>query len=216
MPVVLNVGGGSRNIRIPEYYKGWRQDLLDIDPAVSPDIVLDAREMTTLPAAWADAVYCSHNLEHYYPHDAAKVIDGFAHVVTDDGFVELRLPDLSAVMRHVVENNLDPDSELYMSPSGPVLVRDVIYGYNPIIKEQGTDFFAHKNGYSPNSLRRMFAGRGFQINAIATRGFDIIAYFFKQCPRLEIQKTARRRNPRGFPHRPGCSYFRTVIPAKIV
>jgi predicted SAM-dependent methyltransferase len=199
MPVVLNVGGGTKKIPIPAHFNGWRHDLLDIDPAVSPDICMDARELTTLPAAWADAVYCSHNLEHYYPHDAAKVVDGFAHVVKDDGFVELRLPDLAAVMRFVVQNNLDPDSQLYVSGAGPVLVRDVIYGYNPIIKEQGSDFFAHKNGYSASSLRRLFSGRGFVVNAIATHGFDLYAYFFKQRPRMEIQKLLGIEIPADFP-----------------
>ena len=59
---VLNVGGNSREIPLPPIYAGWEQILLDIDPAGRPDIVGDARNLESLPAASCDAVYCSHNL----------------------------------------------------------------------------------------------------------------------------------------------------------
>ena len=61
---VLNVGGASKQIPIPAYFNGWEHLLLDVDPRGSPDIVCDARLLTTLPAGQFDAIYCSHNLEH--------------------------------------------------------------------------------------------------------------------------------------------------------
>jgi hypothetical protein len=62
MNKLLNVGGGSKLHSIPDYYTGWEHDLLDIDPRGQPEIVLDARELHTLPPATYDSVYCAHNL----------------------------------------------------------------------------------------------------------------------------------------------------------
>ena len=78
---VLNVGGGSKLIAIPPHYAGWSQLMLDIDPNAKPDVLADARELARLEPALFDAVYCSHNLEHYYAHDVPKVLAGFAHVL---------------------------------------------------------------------------------------------------------------------------------------
>ena len=41
---VLNVGGGPSRI-IPDRYDGWVQHLLDIDPAVNPNICMDALDL---------------------------------------------------------------------------------------------------------------------------------------------------------------------------
>src|SRR5258706_14012634 len=79
MQRVLNVGGNNKNIALPSCYMGWKQTLLDIDPRGEPDIVLDARELSRVPPCEYDAVYCSHNLEHYYRHDGSKVLAGFFH-----------------------------------------------------------------------------------------------------------------------------------------
>jgi hypothetical protein len=70
---VLNVGGNSKAIALPAPYADFEHLLLDIDPTGQPDIVCDARRLETLPADQFDAIYCSHNLEHYYHHDVAKV-----------------------------------------------------------------------------------------------------------------------------------------------
>lgn len=71
---VLNVGGNSKNIQLPPYYKGFEHLLLDIDSRGKPDIVADARELDKLEHGLVDAVYCSHNLEHYYRHEVPKVL----------------------------------------------------------------------------------------------------------------------------------------------
>src|SRR5206468_11111569 len=96
---VLNVGGGNKRIPIPKHYDGWEHLLLDIDRRGNPDVVCDPRQLDSLPAGQFDAVYCSHNLEHYYPHDGAKVLAGLLHVLKSDGFTEIRVPDIQAIMR---------------------------------------------------------------------------------------------------------------------
>lgn len=146
MKRVLNVGGNSKAIPLPPQYAGFEHLLLDIDAQGSPDIVRDARKLTTLEARQFDAVYCSHNLEHYYRHDVAKVLVGFIHVLKDDGFAHILVPDINQVMPITIERGLDIDDTLYQSAVGPIMVSDVLYGYSVEIERSGWDFFAHRTG----------------------------------------------------------------------
>jgi predicted SAM-dependent methyltransferase len=116
---VLNVGGGSRHIPLPPEYAGYEQVLLDIDPLAEPDIMLDGRELGTLAGDQFDAVYCSHNLEHYYPHDVPRVLEGFLHVLKRGGFAQIKVPDMAELMQVVVSQSLELDDVLYRPPQGP-------------------------------------------------------------------------------------------------
>jgi len=158
---LLNVGGNSKIIDIPACFAGWRHDLLDIDPSGNPDVVCDARELWRLPQRSYNAVYCSHNLEHYCRHDLLKVLKGFRNILKKDGFAYIRVPDLQAVMKSVVEKGLDVDDVLYHSPAGPILVSDVIFGYQVEIERSGQDYYAHKNGFSAKSLAAVLKSNGF-------------------------------------------------------
>lgn len=96
---VLNVGGNSKQIPLPPQHAGWERVLLEIYPRGNPDVVCDARELSSLPGSVYESVYCSHNLEHYYRHDAEKVLAGFSHVLKDNGFVYIRMPDMGRYFR---------------------------------------------------------------------------------------------------------------------
>jgi predicted SAM-dependent methyltransferase len=185
MKGVLNVGGGSSAILIPAHYRGWDHIRLDVDPAADPDIVCDARELESLPAGVYDAVYCSHNLEHYWRHDLPRVLKGFAHVLTPEGFAEVAVPDLRAVFERVQRDDMDLDDVLYQSPAGPITVNDVVYGFGREIAESGNDFYAHKNAFTAKSLARAFAIAGFG-RVLTTRGpYEIRAFAFKGEPTAE-------------------------------
>ena len=187
MKSVLNVGGNSKAIPIPRYYAGWEHHLLDIDPRGKPDVVMDARELRRLPAASYDAIYCAHNLEHYHRGDGARVLEGFCHVLKDDGFAEIRVPDLMSVVKHVAQQGMDLDDTLYVSASGPIMVRDVFFGYSVQVEQRGNEFFAHKTGFSPKSLAKFLTGRGFHTYAITSHSqFELTAYVFKQLPTQEL------------------------------
>ena len=178
---VLNVGGGSKSIPIPAHYSGWEHVLLDIDPRESPDLVCDARELTALASDQFEAIYCSHNLEHYYQHDCYRVLRGFLHVLRENGFAEIRVPDLGALMRHVVETGMDIEEVLYTAPVGPITPRDVLYGYGVEIERSGQDFYAHKTGFTEKSLLRMLEQAGF-CEALVTEGlqsFELHVFAFK-------------------------------------
>jgi ubiquinone/menaquinone biosynthesis C-methylase UbiE len=179
----LNVGGGPRNT-MPQLYKDWDCIWLDIDPDVNPDIVCDARELSTLEREQFDAIYCSHNLEHYYQHDGLKVLQGFLHVLKDDGFAHIIVPDIQEVMRKTIQDNLDISDVLYQSAMGPIKVRDVLYGYESQIAASGNDYYAHKTGFSAKSLKEFLHQAGFPFAGVGInkQSYEIIGVGFKKEP----------------------------------
>lgn len=187
MPKVLNVGGNDKSIPLPEFYAGWEQVMLDIDPKTNADVICDARELPTRPAAEFDSIHCSHNLEHYFAHDVRKVLAGFRHVLKPEGFVFLRVPDLSQVARAMVARNLDVDDVLYVSPAGPIMVKDVLYGWGAQIEASGVDFFAHKTGFTPKSLGTALAVAGFGPVYLGAGEWEVQAFAFMQPPGAETR-----------------------------
>jgi predicted SAM-dependent methyltransferase len=186
---VLNVGGGSRAIALPGHYAGWGQLMLDIDPRAQPDVLLDARELAQLDAELFDAVYCSHNLEHYYAHDVPKVLAGFAHVLKADGFAEIRVPDVAAVAREIAQQGRDLDDILYSSPAGPISVHDVLYGLARTIQKTGDDYFAHKTGFTPRRLAATLSAAGFaQVRAVKPLAAFEIRMIALRAPPAEYQR----------------------------
>jgi len=185
MKKVLNVGGNNKAIALPPQYADFEHLLLDIDPKGAPDILCDARQLTTLEPGQFAAVYCSHNLEHYHRHDVPRVLAGFLHVLQDGGFAHIRVPDLQAVMRELIEKNLDLEDVLYVSPAGPIMVLDVIYGYSVEIERSGHDFYAHKTGFTQKSLLRVLQAAGFQAIYSGTGNREIRAVAFKGTPSAE-------------------------------
>ncbi|ARI83932.1 Genome sequencing data, contig C312 [Microcystis aeruginosa PCC 9806] len=182
MKKVLNVGGNSKAIPLPPQYSEFEHLLLDIDPKGSPDIVCDARNLTTLESGQFDAVYCSHNLEHYYRHDVQRVLAGFLHVLKDGGFAHIRVPDIQELMRITIDRGLDIDDVLYQSPAGPIMVLDVLYGYSVEIERSKKDFFAHKTGFTHKSLLKALQKAGFSKIYSAARNLEVSALAFKVAP----------------------------------
>src|SRR5262245_16925833 len=179
---LLNVGGGSKEFRIPAHYAGWQHLLLDIDPKGGADVVLDARELARLPSAQFDAVYCSHNLEHYHHHEVPRVLAGFLHILKPHGFAEIRVPDLEAVFQAVVVKGKGLDAQLQIHPRGPVTARDIIYGWSLEIEESGTDFYAHKTGFTARTLSDTLRRAGFAEvwKAPPLGGYELRSFAFKQ------------------------------------
>ncbi len=178
----MNVGGGSKSIALPPEYEAFEHLLLDIDLDASPDIVCDARRLRSLEPAQFDAVYCAHNLEHYYRHEVPGVLAGFLHVLKEGGFAHLRVPDLAEVMRLAVERKLDLEDALYQSALGPITVLDVLYGYGAEIERSGRDYYAHKTGFTRKSLPALLQKAGFSKVHCWTANLEVIAVAFKGAP----------------------------------
>jgi hypothetical protein len=182
MKKVLNVGGNSKEIPLPVHYAGYEHLLLDIDPRGAPDILCDARALSTLEKGQFDAIYCAHNLEHYYSHDGRKVLAGFLHVLKDDGFAEIHVPDIDEVMRVTITKGLDLEDMLYESPAGPIAPIDILYGLRSQIEASGQDFFAHKTGFTRKSLVKALEIAGFAKTYSACAGLEIRVLAFKREP----------------------------------
>lgn len=187
MKRVLNVGGNSRSIQLPPPYHDYQQVLLDIDAAGQPDIVCDARELSTLEGGVFDAVYCSHNLEHYHEHEVPRVLAGIRHVLRDTGFAHVRVPDIGAVMLAVAQRSLDIEDVLYDSPAGPVRVLDVVYGYSPEIERSGNPFYAHRTGFTRRSLQRAMVAAGFTTVFVGSAPMEAVAVAFKGARDPEVE-----------------------------
>jgi SAM-dependent methyltransferase len=184
---VLNVGGNNKSIPIPACFDGWQHDLLDIDSSAEPDILCDARELWRLPPREYDAIYCSHNLEHYFAHDVDKVLKGFRLLLKLDGFAYIKVPNLIGVMKHVVEHSLELDGELYTLPAiGSFTALDVIFGYQKQIESSGVDFYAHKTGFSAALLQRLLKAAGFPLGYTLCDPLEITAFAFKMKPSVEL------------------------------
>jgi len=181
-PRVLNVGGNSKQIPIPDHYRGWNHLLLDIAPGPEVDVLLDARKLSDYHGDKFDSVYSSHNLEHFYPYDVPKVLSGFMQVLKPGGFVDVRVPDLNSVLQAVVERGMELDDVLYVSPAGPISAHDVIYGWGAEIERSGVDFFAHKRGFSAKSLSLALEKAGFVQVRTEVSNFEVRALAFKTDP----------------------------------
>jgi SAM-dependent methyltransferase len=179
---VLNVGGGNKAIGLPRQYAGFQHVLLDIDPRGVPDIVGDARDLVAREGGDFDAIYCSHNLEHYYRHDVPKVLAGFRHVLKEGGFAHILVPDIAELMRTTLERGLDIDDVLYQSAEGPVRVLDVLYGFGPEIERSGQDFYAHKTGFTRKSLVTILLQSGFTHVFSGAGNLEVMAIAFKGSP----------------------------------
>jgi hypothetical protein len=91
-------------------------------------------------------------------------------------------------MEKVVAMDMDIEDVLYVSPAGPILVRDVLYGWGKIIEESGEDFFAHKTGFTATALQKALLQTGFaRIYTYRNpEAYEVSAFAFKSEPLPDI------------------------------
>jgi hypothetical protein len=90
-------------------------------------------------------------------------------------------------MRQTIERGLDIDDVLYTSPSGPIMVLDVLYGYAIQIERSGQDFYAHKTGFTQKSLLSALKRAGFSRVYTTLGNLEISAVAFKGEPSNEAR-----------------------------
>src|SRR5262252_6440154 len=116
MKQILHAGCGGEPM--PPWLDG-AEVRLEIDAAVKPDIVASMTDMGAIGSY--DAIYCSHALEHLYPHEIPLALGEFLRVLKPGGAAIIIVPDL--------EDAEPTDEVLYVSPGGPIAGFDLFYGH---------------------------------------------------------------------------------------
>lgn len=158
---LLHVGcGTARPERMPACFTNgqWQEIRLDIDQSVAPDIIASITDLSPVEDASMDAVWSSHNLEHLNAFEVPTALTEFRRVLKEDGFALITLPDLRAIARHVLADNLT--NTLYESPAGPITPLDVIFGHQASI-EKGNHYMAHRTGFTASTLGQALLDAGF-------------------------------------------------------
>ena len=176
---LLNVGsGGSKEVT--KLFKDWEQDSLDIDAKVNPDIVCDAKELRKLKPGQYDAVYNSHNLEHFYKHEVPVVLSGFLHVLKSGGFAYIAVPDIMCLFEQV--RGRDIDDTWYKASGSNISFHDVMFGWAKQVSS-GNLYYAHKTAFSEKSLAKACRAAGFKTVLTAPDNIgNIFCFAFKTKP----------------------------------
>lgn len=152
MPTVLHAGCGGDPL--PVWFAGFDEVRLDINPDCNPDIVASMTSLGDIGPF--DAIYCSHALEHLFPHDAATALTEFVRVLAPGGQALIFVPDLEDVK---------PTQEvLYQSVSGPITGHDLFYGYAPYLEIN--PYMAHRAGFVADSMTAALNAAGFSSSLV--------------------------------------------------
>lgn len=150
----------------------WNEIRLDIDPAVSPDVIATMTDMSAVAPGSVDALFSSHNIEHLYPHEVPVALREFKRVLKDDGFLVLTCPDLKSVSALIAQDKLTEPA--YVSAAGPIAPLDIVYGHRASMTN-GNLFMAHRCGFTQKVLGATLQAAGFAALASRERAkhFDL-------------------------------------------
>jgi SAM-dependent methyltransferase len=123
---------------------------LDLNPDTNPDIVGGIQDLGDIGVF--DACYCSHVLEHLYPHEVGMALREIRRVLTEDGFALIFVPDLEGVTIS--------DEVLFHAPGGPISAIDMIYGFRPQLEKNPA--MAHHTGFTSDLLETALREAGFR------------------------------------------------------
>jgi len=187
--LVLNAGAGHRSSRQlhPVFRSAqWRETRFDIDPATAPDITGSITDMRATAASGSyDAVWSSHSLEHLHAHDVPLALAEFRRVLKPRGYAIITSPDLEAVATLLLERGLD--CVAYVSPSGPITPRDMLFGHGDSIA-QGRHAMAHRTGFTCASLGALLLEAGFPVVMGKRERFDLwMVALMDNADRAEIE-----------------------------
>ncbi|WP_029626069.1 methyltransferase domain-containing protein [Synechococcus sp. CB0205] len=188
----LHVGcGHKRADQTPFAQHEWREIRMDIDAAVSPDVLGTMTDMSSIESESVDAVFSSHNIEHLYPHEVPQALSEFLRVLRTGGFALITCPDLRSVCRLIADDRLTEAA--YTSPAGPIAPLDILYGHRASMAA-GNLYMAHRCGFTEKVLAGTLQAAGFQQVASLTRpqAFDLWVFATKETWSDEaLQRAAR-------------------------
>jgi SAM-dependent methyltransferase len=153
---VLVVGSGHD---AGEYWEGYRVTRLDIDPETHPDIVASMTDMGAIGPF--SAVYCSHALEHLYPHDVPTALAEFRRVLVPGGVAVVVVPDLEGVA---------PTDDVL--PGTGLCGLHLFYGDASLIPTQ--PYMAHHCGFVASTLEAAMTAAGFKVKTQRASNYNLI------------------------------------------
>lgn len=146
---LLNIGGGHKGIGLPPDYADCEHVLLDAVDGPGVDVVRNAVELVLDWQRAFDVVYLSHCLEHLDENDGRLALRNAWYYLRDGGTLDVRVPDVSAVM-HRVSIGAGLLDVLQHSADGPIRAADILWGHQRAV--MGRPLMAHRYGYDAESL----------------------------------------------------------------
>ncbi len=172
----LHVGcGNARRERLPLCFqsRAWQEIRLDIDPDARPDILASITDMPMVTDASVDAVWSSHNLEHLEGFEVPQALAEFVRVLQPAGFALFNLPDLRAIAKHILADNLS--RPLYQSEVGVITPHDMLFGHQRSV-QQGKEYMAHRTGFTATTLGEALLAAGFpEVRVVQGQHWDLWA-----------------------------------------
>lgn len=159
--LLLHVGcGAATRFSLPSGFHRdeWQEIRVDLDPAVSPDLLASITDLRGVPDAIAHAYYASHVLEHLYWFEVPVALAEAKRVLRSDGFAVITCPDLQAAAEWIAQDRLF--AVAYESPAGPITPFDLVYSYRPFV-ERSPQTMSHKCGFTLSALIAAVQEAGF-------------------------------------------------------
>lgn len=146
---VLIAGSGAGKMK--EWAEaGYATTYLDIEPKTNPDVIASMTDMGEIGPY--SVVFCSHALEHLYPHEVYPALCEFKRVLKPGGVAIILVPDLEGVK---------PTNEVLLDYHlGPTVTGlHLFYGDHRQIPE--FPHMAHHCGFVSETLRYALESAGF-------------------------------------------------------
>jgi predicted SAM-dependent methyltransferase len=171
MVKILNIGSGHAAVQFDDV----EETLLDANPHEKPDILCDICDLKKLEGGVYDGVWAKHVIEHVFEYRVPEVLEGIWHVLKEDGFLYVAVPDLRTVMKQVVEKDMKLDDLLYTSYTGlKVRVLDIFYGHWEEVKKLKC-LQSHKTGFDLDLMLKRLSSAGFQKIFTSESNFEVKA-----------------------------------------
>lgn len=130
--------------------QGYKVVRLDIEPRNEPDIVANMTSMGDIGPY--DVVFCSHSLEHLYPHEVFQALSEFRRVLKPNGAVMILVPDLEDVR---------PTEDVLMEHADWKITGLHLYYGDPAQTAQ-FPYMAHHCGFVKETLCNALSAAGFE------------------------------------------------------
>ena len=188
---VLHVDCGSRHIEATPFaaLTGWQELRMDANAAVEPDVPGSLADLSAVADEAVDAVFCSHSIEHLFPHQVTGALQECRRLLKPEGFLLLSCSDLKAAARLIVNDRYTDLA--YTGPLGPMAAIDIVYGHRASIAA-GNSQLAHHCGFTGQSLIATLKEAGFEQVAASElpSHFALWAIATKQAWSIDALKSA--------------------------